>query len=195
MPLNVEAKDWRDRELMDTLRNPTLIATSAALQRNRKAERAGCLELALDTAATIKARNNLERMLAHQIAAAHNAAMTLMAGAMFHANNGAARYPHPDGFTSDRMARLREHNVEAVRLSNALRSHDANLLRWIAALGQLRRGGKQHVKVVHQYVNVADGGQAVVAHNVPGVAGAGSREGGEGEIERESPCVTVSEAC
>jgi hypothetical protein len=62
----------------------------------------------------------------------------MTAGAMYHANNGAARGPHPDGFTSERMARLREHNVEAVRLSNAAARMMQVYLDGMAALGQLR---------------------------------------------------------
>ncbi|QIG48820.1 hypothetical protein G5V57_14450 [Nordella sp. HKS 07] len=59
---------------------------------------------------------------------------------------------------------------EAARLCNASARMMQAFNDGLLALAQLRRGGKQHVIVQHQYVNVGPGGQAVVA-------GSGDREG------------------
>ncbi|QIG49455.1 hypothetical protein G5V57_18075 [Nordella sp. HKS 07] len=173
-PLNpLSLVDMHDRETVDTVRSPNLVSSAATLERLRQAEKAGCLEIALDTAETIKASNNLERMLAHQVAAAHRAAMTLNGAAMWHIHNGAGMSECPDNLgvpTHDprRVEQMREHNCEAARLCNASARMMQAFNDGLVALAQLRRGGKQHVVVQHQYVNVGAGGQAVVAGRITG---------------------------
>lgn len=173
-PLNpLSLADLSDRSMVDTVRSPNYVSSAAALERLRQAEKAGCLEIALDTAETIKASNNLERMLAHQIAAAHRAAMTLSGAAMWHIHNGGGMsqcHESPGMFTHDpiRMEQMREHNCEAARLSNASARMMQAFHDGLLALAQLRRGGKQHVIVQHQYVNVGPGGQAIVAGGITG---------------------------
>ena len=61
--------------ILDTLVNPDAVAADASRDRLDLAKNAGALELALDTADTIQAADGLERMLAHQLAATHVAAM------------------------------------------------------------------------------------------------------------------------
>jgi hypothetical protein len=97
------------------------------------------LEPALDAAQSIQAANSLEKMLVHQMAAVHRAAMKLLARAV-----------------NDRLL-----PVEAARLTNAaarmMDVYQAGLL----TLQKIRTGGKQTVVV--QHVQVSDGGQAVIA--------------------------------
>src|SRR5215472_4163390 len=60
-----------------TVENPNLVTAEASRDRLELAGDAGCMTLAADAAETIRARNSLEKMLAHQLAAAHNLAMRL----------------------------------------------------------------------------------------------------------------------
>jgi len=102
---------------------------------------AGVLELAADAAESIQAQNSLERMLSHQMAAAHNYGMQLLTRAM--------DSKHPA--------------VEAARLVNA-----ASRLLEIYQQGFLTfhrvRTGPQ--RIVVQHVQVNDGAQAVIAGNL-----------------------------
>src|SRR4051812_10782873 len=59
-----------------------MLAIDASRQRMELAGKAKVLELGLDAAATIKATNSREKMLAHQMAAAHTAAMEAQANAL-----------------------------------------------------------------------------------------------------------------
>ena len=68
---------------VDTVRErPDMLAIDASRQRMELADKADVLTLGLDAAATIKAENSLEKMLAHQMAAAHTAAMEAQAEAL-----------------------------------------------------------------------------------------------------------------
>jgi hypothetical protein len=74
----VPAEDFATKTLpaiLDTLVNPDAVAADASRDRLDLAKNAGALELALDTADTIRAGDALERMLAHQMAATHVLAM------------------------------------------------------------------------------------------------------------------------
>ena len=67
---------------VDTVRErPDMLAIDASRQRMELADKADVLTLGIDAAATIKAENSLEKMLAHQMAAAHTAAMEMQAEA------------------------------------------------------------------------------------------------------------------
>jgi hypothetical protein len=56
-----------------------MITARASLARLELVAETGTLDLAMDTADTIKARNSLEKMLAHQLVAAHGLAMKFAA--------------------------------------------------------------------------------------------------------------------
>ena len=150
------------RPYLDTVRaRPDWLAHDASRERMKLASGAGALTLGLDAAETIQAGNSLEKMLAHQLAAAHSLGMRMLAGAgeelAAYANSG-HQYPH--------------RSVEAARMANtAARLMDA-YQRGLMALDRMRNGGRQVVTV--QHVNVASGGQAVVAGNVE------NRDRGEG---------------
>ena len=118
-----------------------MISVEASEQRMDAAHSAGVLQSAVDAAMSARARNSLETMLCHQMAAAHHAAMHLLARA-------AAPYLPP---------------VEQVRFSNAsarmMQAYQETLL----ALQKFRAGGHQTVVVQHVQVS---GGQTVVAGTV-----------------------------
>ena len=125
------------------------------------ADRANVLTLGVDAAQTIQAQNSLERMLAHQLAAAHALGMRMAVAAgenlAAYKNNG-CRYPHL--------------SIEAGRMANtAARLMDA-YQRGLLTLERMRNGGRQVVTV--QHVNIS-GGQAVVAGSV------GGRKPGDGQ--------------
>ena len=139
-------------ELRNTLENPTLVTAEASRDRLHLLDRVGALELGLDLADTINPQNTAELALAHQLAAAHQGAMKLMAQ-----TNEAAKYAASNDALSIRAARL------AGAASRLMTTYQQGLL----TVRQLRQGGKQSVTVTHivQQVNVEDGGQAVVAGN------------------------------
>jgi hypothetical protein len=130
--------------------------------------------LAVDTADSIKARNSLERMKAHQLATLHRLGMKF-------ASNAETLLSQIDlGISGWRPAsELQAASVEAARLGNAaVRAFAAYNEGW-QALDRIRRGGKQTVTVVHQNVAVGPGGQAVVAGAVRGGGPGGKGTGGD----------------
>ena len=129
--------------LVDTLERPTRISICASEQRLGLLERAGVLHAGTDLVATIGAKNSVEKMLAHQMAAAHKAAMTLVA----QISAAATELTTPEvaavvARTGNTAARLMD-----VCANTAL------------TIQRLRTGGTQRVVVQHQ--------QLVVAHQVP----------------------------
>jgi len=134
--------------LADTLENPNMIGVDASEQRIHLAAAACTLQAAVDAAESAKARNSLEKMLCHQMATAHYAAMKLISYSFEHALQPGER----------------------ARLTNAgarmMQVYQEGLL----ALQKIRTGGKQTVVV--QHVQVSDGGQAVIAGSVASSDGA-----------------------
>jgi hypothetical protein len=62
--------------LVETIRSaPDMVTARASIARINLIAETGDLDLAMDAADTIKAKNSLEKMLAHQIAAAHGLAI------------------------------------------------------------------------------------------------------------------------
>lgn len=129
---------------------PSMVSIDASIARIDLAERAGVFDLAFDAAETIGAKDAIEQMLAHQMAAAHKSAMTLLA----------------------RSAAIRD-TVEQARLANAAARLMDAYQKAMLALWKVRTGGRQVVTV--QHVQVASGGQAVVAAEFNAQ---GSRDGG-----------------
>jgi hypothetical protein len=108
----------------------------------------GVAESAVDAAQSAQAENSLEKMLCHQMAAAHRAAMKLTAWSL-----NASLPP-----------------VEVARLSNAAARMMQVYQEGLLTLQKLRTGGKQTVVV--QHVQVSEGGQAVIAGSVASGQGA-----------------------
>jgi hypothetical protein len=129
--------------LIDTLEQPNMLAVEASEQRTADLQAVDILAAGLDAAVTAQASNSLEKMLCHQMAAAHHAAMHLLGKALGE-QLGRALPP-----------------VELVRLtSGAARLMDVFQAAFVT-LHRARTGGRQEVVV--QHVHVAGGGQAVIA--------------------------------
>jgi hypothetical protein len=128
--------------LVDTLETPNSISVDASEQRMYLASEAGVLQSAVDASETAQAGNSLEKMLTHQLAAGHRAAMRLVARV------GSEQLPI----------------IEMARLSNAAARMMQVFQEGLLALQKLRTGGKQTVVV--QHVQISEGGQAVIAGSV-----------------------------
>ena len=128
--------------LVDTLDNPTSISVDASDRRMHLAAGAGVLPSAVDAALSAQAGSSLEKMLCHQLAAAHSAAMKL-AGRV-----GGGSVPI----------------VEESRLANAAARMMQVFQEGLLTLQRLKTGGKQTMIV--QHVQVSQGGQAVIAGSV-----------------------------
>ena len=155
-----------DSFLLDTLATPSQVAVDASAERLELLLDLDAVAAGLDAAETIGPRNSLERMLAHQLAACHVEAMGLLKAAQDQLDN----IPPPQ-----RAFKVPPQVEGAARLFNAA----ARLLdvyqRGLQTVVKLRTGGQQTVKVVHvhQAVQVQEGGQAVVAGNIPAPGGLG----------------------
>ncbi len=143
---------------VETVRSePDLVTARASLARLELAAETAAFDLAIDAADTIKARNSLEKMLAHQIAAAHGLAMKF-----------AAKSEHLLGFVTswDTTARQQVSSIEAARLANAAARMMGSFAEGLLTLDRLRNGRRQIVTV--QHVTVGPGGRAIVAATVKG---------------------------
>ena len=145
-----------ETDLRDTVTNPDYVTADASRDRLQLLQRVGALELGLDAADTIEARNSLEKMAAHQMAVLHRHIMR-MAGAM---DDMLTAYPHQETFQT--------RNIERCRLANSIARMSAAYLQGLLVLARIRSGGTQTVNVHHHHQNVQvnDGGQAVVAGKV-----------------------------
>ncbi|GJD53595.1 hypothetical protein OPKNFCMD_6372 [Methylobacterium crusticola] len=149
--------------ILDTLASPDAVAADASRDRLDLAKEAGCLEMALDTADTIRPADGLERMLAHHLATAHVAAMKAAAVMQQHLGE-ASRTLGPS-----RQAAC----VEAERMARAYARLTGSFQAGMQTLQRVRSGGRQVVVVQHNHIG--EGAQAVVAGSVTG----GLRCGGE----------------
>jgi len=137
--------EFRLAHIVDTLQqNPSMVNITASEHR---VDLAACVgsrvaESAADAAQSVQASNSLEKMLCHQMAAMHSAAMKLVASSL------------RDGLPP----------VEVARLSNAAARMMQVYQDAFLALQKIRSGGKQTLVV--QHVHVTEGGQAVIAGNV-----------------------------
>src|SRR5262249_46514068 len=147
-------KDGTD--ILNTLEHPNTISLAASQQRSYLASRADVLSPALDAAVSAQASNSFEKMLCHQLAAAHEMAMGLI------------------GDVRPTLATLPP--VEKARLVNASARMMEAFQMGVLTLQKLKLRGNQHVVVQYQQVNVAPGGRAVVT----GKLGRGSRRRGRG---------------
>lgn len=142
-PRETECDDTK-MALARTLEEPNMISVTASEERMEAALSAGVLSAAVDAAATVRAENSLEKMLAHQMAAAHHAAMKLVARGLDH--------------------RIKLAPADSVRLINAAARMMQVYQEGLLTLHKMRHGGKQLVVV--QHVQVSGGGQAVIAGNM-----------------------------
>lgn len=129
------------RYYVDTLEQPNIISIDAAEQRADLATRANVLSPALDASASARARNSIERMLCHQLAAVHFAGMDLLV--------------RPE------QTFVNLPPVERARLTNAAARMFEVYQSGALTLQKLKTRGRQ--RVIVQHVNVGPGGQALVA--------------------------------
>jgi 2-succinyl-5-enolpyruvyl-6-hydroxy-3-cyclohexene-1-carboxylate synthase len=132
---------FRLDQIVDTLQSPNMIGIVASEHRLDLAACVGSrvAESAVDAAQSAQAGNSLEKMLCHQMAAIHRAAMKLIA----------------------RSLDKSEVPVEMARLSNAAARAMQVYQEGLLTLQKIRTGGKQTVIV--QHVQVSEGGKAVIA--------------------------------
>jgi hypothetical protein len=135
------------------LEYPNSIVVEASQRRMELAVQAEALEPALDAAVAGQAANSLDRMLLHQMGTAHVHAMKCFEMSMGLNLPGTGLPP-----------------TEQVRLLNAAARLMDVYQNGMLVLHRLRTGGKQTVTVkhvvVHQQVQVNEGGQAVIAGTV-----------------------------
>ncbi len=151
-----------------TVEDPDAVTVEASRDRLDLASDAHCLALAADAAETIRAENSLEKMLAHQMAAAHAASMRLIGRAEDELHGASLVGSHA----------RHKGQLSATRLLNTAARLMTSFQDGMTALHRMRRGGRQVVTV--QHVQVSDGGQAVVAGTVE-PSGRGHKDGGRGE--------------
>jgi hypothetical protein len=154
----------RCRDVADAVaREPALLAAEASLDRLGLARTADALALAVETAEDARAETAAEKMIAHQLAAAHKLAMELIAAA----SRDARRHTAAPHLNQGALAEAARTGAAAARLMVACQGA-------ALALDRLRHGARQQIVV--QHVAVADGGQAVVAGSVA-MRGATRKEG------------------
>lgn len=137
-----------DLQLVNTLSNPTLTALDASSHRTDLITAIGgsVAAMALDVAETVQASNSLEKMLAHQMAAIHDAGMRAM-----------------------QRANITQDTAQATKLINASTRCFDTFQRAAVTLDRLR--GKQEQRILVQHVNVGQGAQAVIGNIQTGVVG------------------------
>jgi hypothetical protein len=134
-------------EPFETLDKTNTVIVSASDQRAELSMRAGVLPLALDIAHSADAQGPIEKMLCHQMAAAHGAGMELLG----HLRDSRRLPP-----------------AEAARLANAASRLFETVQTGATCLQRLKTGGTQQVLVQYQQqVNVETGGRAMVAATLP----------------------------
>jgi hypothetical protein len=159
-----EAEDPREDEfygIRETLKSGAdFINLDASNERMKLAADLTCLDMALDAAQSIDAKNSLEKMLMHQAAACHSMSMHLLCRANEKGHNSYGRL--------DAESKNIEHQVKLINASARLMDvYNRALL----TFQKLRSGGRQLVTV--QHVKVSGKAQAIVAGSVDG-----SKKGG-----------------
>jgi hypothetical protein len=119
------------------LNNPNLLDAEVTIQRTQLADRAGVFEIAIEASESVKAKNSIQRMQAHQLALAHKYAMELMADA----------------------SKQRDPIIKVKLMNCSARLMDA-YSKGALALQRLQQGANQIVQVQHVQVH----GQAVIGN-------------------------------
>src|SRR5215207_3652081 len=148
-----EAEHRHGCSLRNAVADPSYITADASKSRLDLAFDAGVLETGLDAAETIEARNSLEKMMAHQMAAQHSSIMRLSAQLNRCIERMEAGRHHDE-------ARERA-NVQGARLAGAIARMSGAYQSGMMTMQRLRSGGTQ--RLIVQHVTVTEGGQAVVA--------------------------------
>lgn len=120
--------------LESVLKEPDLLNLGATEQRAHLLERAGVLELGIEAAHQSNAQNAIEKMAAHQMAAAHKRAMELM----------------------EESASARDPDIAIKKARASARLMDA-FSRAALTLDRIQRGGGQTIQVQYMQVNAMVG--------------------------------------
>ncbi len=134
-------------EFKDTLDNPNWTNAHASYKRLELASKADCFDLALDVAETIGAKNSLEKMMAHQMAACHQNSMKMIE----QVNSGMGE-----------KKKKKDADLRLQRITNMASKLMTTFQQGMKTLHQIRNGGQQKMTVEH--VNVHKGGKAVVGN-------------------------------
>lgn len=132
----------------------------AAADMRELATMAGVPDLAPAMAEEAKAKGKIQRALSHQIAAAHNYAMTFIG----RADTWAKRAEHEFRMGNTQLAT--QANIEAARVANTAARLMSAMAEGALTLDRLKRGAKQIIVI--QRMDVSNGGQAIVAGKVGG---------------------------
>jgi hypothetical protein len=119
------------------LKEPDLLDVEVTIQRTQLADRAGVFEMAIEASESVRAKNSIQRMQAHQLALAHKYAMDLMADA----------------------SKQRDPIIKVKLINCSARLMDA-YSKGALTLQRLQQGANQIVQVQHVQVN----GQAVIGN-------------------------------
>ena len=157
-----QGRAWAEKPgTVDLVRDPTWTHLHASEDRLDLAAKAQCFDLAAATADSIAARDDTERMLAHQLAAAHAAAMRCLE-AMDKLQRQAER--------CDSLTARTKLLGEAARMGQLAARFMDTYQRGLQTLAKTRTGNRQTVTVVHQHIAVAGGQIAVAGAVQPGEA-------------------------
>jgi hypothetical protein len=119
--------------LEDALQKPDMLSLEATVQRTELADKAGVFELAIEAAESSKAEGAVQKMICHQMAAAHRHAMRLLA-----------------------ESEAQQDTVEKCRMATTASKLMDAFSRAATALQRLQTGSSQVVTVQHVQIN---GGQ------------------------------------
>jgi hypothetical protein len=124
--------------LENALKEPDMLDCEVSVERTQLADKAGVFEMAIQTAEDAKAKGSIQKMLTHQMAAAHKHCMRLIAE------------------SNDQ----RDPMIKAKLTNTAVRLMDA-YAKGALTLQKLQTGASQIVTVQHVSIN---GGQAVIGN-------------------------------
>jgi hypothetical protein len=155
------------REIADTLSNPDQAAVEASVTRTDLllSLPTDIVALAVDAAASAKASNSFEKMLAHQLSLIHVLAMKTGARAL--------DFDKRQGERGDGIKQA--DSVELARLAQATSRLSSSFQDGLLTLQRLRNGSAQVMTIRH--VTVEAGGQAVIGNVKPGGRHAGRATG------------------
>jgi hypothetical protein len=145
--------------LESALKQPELLDLEASVQRSDLIERAGVLELGIETAKDNRAVGSVQKMISHQMAALHRRAMTMLA------ESEACKIPE----ISIKKARASARMVDAFS-------------RCALTLQRLQSGGGQTIQVQYMQVNTMVGDESEKVQNPPVPAPTTKNKGGRPPI-------------
>lgn len=153
----------RDYKVAHVEKPATVLAHQASSEAMDMLADNESLAIALDLANDLKPRSRAEQLLIHQAATLHKLGMG-------HARKAKAEQDRMivSGLSERNVGLHQAASLEAQRQTNAAGRAFSAFNEALLTLAKLRTGGKQSMTVIHKHqnVNVAPGGQAVVAQNM-----------------------------